>query len=831
KNLPGCKDIEQSEVEKEALLFLRARKRDVSRAVELYKANKEIQEFISQVKNLPGCKDIEQSEVEKEALLFLRARKRDVSRAVELYKANKRMRYTENVTSIDPLEEGVRKELLSGKFTVLPGTGTDDLSATIAIFTAHRHWPPLTTHRDTLKGVLYQLDVAMMDEQSQRKGLIVLYDMRDTKYSNFDYYLCIKLLNLFKGSYPARLRKVIIIEAPFWFRAPFGVLRLFVKEKMRDRIFTVDLDELHVHLSPSLIESWFQQLTEHRHFDWLRECLTKTGHVSQIPNDYFTIPPPIYRSLSSSGSDLLQSDGFSRSSLGNSRYSSLRYSRPIYSLRQTSEPQSVFVDPYGSLSHNNPDPVVANGPLSRREHGSLNRMLTSMYSSTVQSPTRSYHSSLNNDVILSPFELRQRSLRVPKSRIRNNNCLHTTNSLTLSSSPPPCNLFDESNKTDPQSQTRLSVPEFIERVQTAGQLGLCAEFDAMFKDRPIDGSCDRFLLTENRRRNRYLDVPCLDATAVELSDGTYLHANWVNGYRIPRAYILAQGPLDTTRREFWMAVWEHRVPVIVMLTKVVENHRVKCAPYWPTRTSVVSTSSSSNHTYSSHRHSLLNHTSACSPDASQDRLPPTSCYGDVQLVNLSKSMEPNGLSHHTRLELRRKPSSQTNDRRGAKQSDSVPKVGASSTNESDKPFEVDHFLYLGWPDFDVPTDSTGFLNFMDQVKKLHEKRCQQELGPTESSLQPGSKTHHPLLVHCSAGIGRTGTFVTVDICLQQALNEGYIDVPQVVSRLRCQRAGAVQVAKQYAFIHSALVSSLSKLCNGTSPSTVTMTAMANNMTS
>ncbi|GAA57462.1 protein-tyrosine phosphatase [Clonorchis sinensis] len=44
-----------------------------------------------------------------------------------------------------------------------PGTGTDDLSATIAIFTAHRHWPPLTTHRDTLKGVLYQLDVAMME--------------------------------------------------------------------------------------------------------------------------------------------------------------------------------------------------------------------------------------------------------------------------------------------------------------------------------------------------------------------------------------------------------------------------------------------------------------------------------------------------------------------------------------------------------------------------------------------------------------------------------------------------------------------------------------------
>ncbi|VDP38793.1 unnamed protein product [Schistosoma margrebowiei] len=38
------------------------------------------------------------------------------------------------------------------------------------------------------------------------------------------------------GVYPARLRKVIIIEPPFWFRAPFNVLRLFVREKMRDRV-------------------------------------------------------------------------------------------------------------------------------------------------------------------------------------------------------------------------------------------------------------------------------------------------------------------------------------------------------------------------------------------------------------------------------------------------------------------------------------------------------------------------------------------------------------------------------------------------------------------
>lgn len=71
----------------------------------------------------------------------------------------------------------------------------------------------------------------------------------------------------------------------------------------------------------------------------------------------------------------------------------------------------------------------------------------------------------------------------------------------------------------------------------------------------------------------------------------------------------------------------------------------------------------------------------------------------------------------------------------------------------------------------------------------------------------------------------SGTFVTVDICLQQALAEGFVDVPAVVRTLRRQRAGAVQMSKQYAFIHDALVSRLTghhhdaaPLANGTVPS-------------
>ncbi|TPP67439.1 Protein-tyrosine phosphatase [Fasciola gigantica] len=790
----------------------------------------EVQEFITKVKSLPGCTDIKEEEAEKAAHLFLRARKRDVNRAVELFKANKRMRYTENVDSIDPLEDGVRKELLSGKFTVLQPNpdDSDELAATIAIFTAHRHWPPLTTHRDTLKGVLYQLDIAMLDEQSQRKGLIVLYDMRDTRYSNFDYHLCIKLLNLFKGAYPARLRKVIIVEAPFWFRAPFGVLRFFVKEKMRDRIFTVDLDELHVHLPPVLVERWFDQLTQHRHFDWLRTCLNKSGHEDRIPDNYFTSPPPVYRSLTQTGCDVLQCDRVSglpsteSTASSNPTYTSLIATNLGYSgslkypirTRRSSEDHSVSPS-HGSLisektQNGTPDPFGT----SVRTHmdRAQNCMLTSMY--TVNDPTLLRQMSMNHGP---SSATNQRSFRVSKSlRARSNNS-NNNGVRRPDITPSPSIDSAQPNVTDENSPTRLAVPEFIERFRSLGTMGLVVEFEVMFKDRPLQGTCDRFALLENRRRNRYLDVPCLDATAVALSDGTYLHANWVHGYRRPRAYILAQGPLDNTRRDFWMAIWEYRVPVIVMLTKIVEGQRIKCSPYWPSKSSGILGDPQCNKKFDS------NNTSE-----EVTASPMTATYGEFVVVNRGETIEAGGLYKRTRLELRRKstksPVSITDWRANPKVESLVQRSCIQHTGDS---LMVDHLLYLGWPDFDVPSDPDGFLKFLDAVNRLIQSRSvtgsmSGASSQTESSVAIGTpeQTPSPVLIHCSAGIGRTGTFVTVDICMQQALKEGYIDVPDVITRLRSQRAGAVQVAKQYAFIHATLATQLSRLQNGTCVSPV-----------
>ena len=99
-------------------------------------------------------------------------------------------------------------------------------------------------------------------ETAVRNGIILIYDMTNSKYSNFDADLSKKLFNLLKvisfdilqistsiwffyimGSlyelqscYPIRLRRIIILTAPLWFRAPFHLLRVFINDELRDRV-------------------------------------------------------------------------------------------------------------------------------------------------------------------------------------------------------------------------------------------------------------------------------------------------------------------------------------------------------------------------------------------------------------------------------------------------------------------------------------------------------------------------------------------------------------------------------------------------------------------
>lgn len=68
------------------------------------------------------------------------------------------------------------------------------------MFTASSHNPQIVTHKTTLQGVVYQLDVALQSPDTQKNGLVFIYDMSGSKYFNFDYELSQKILTMLKVS-------------------------------------------------------------------------------------------------------------------------------------------------------------------------------------------------------------------------------------------------------------------------------------------------------------------------------------------------------------------------------------------------------------------------------------------------------------------------------------------------------------------------------------------------------------------------------------------------------------------------------------------------------
>lgn len=103
---------------------------------------------------------------------------------------------------------------------------------------------------------------------------------------------------------------------------------------------------------------------------------------------------------------------------------------------------------------------------------------------------------------------------------------------------------------------------------------------------------------------------------------------------------------------------------------------------------------------------------------------------------------------------------------------------------------VKQFHYTAWPDHGVPTSPSSLLNF---VRK------------SSSANAPNSG---PMVVHCSAGVGRTGTYIVIDTQLKRMAKEKNIDVYGNVQSLRNQRLLMVQVEDQYVFIHNVLLEAI-----------------------
>uniref|UniRef100_A0A667YKH8 Tyrosine-protein phosphatase non-receptor type 9 n=1 Tax=Myripristis murdjan TaxID=586833 RepID=A0A667YKH8_9TELE len=639
---------------------------------------------------------------EPTAVKFLMARKFDVSRAIDLFQAYKNTRIKEGIFNINPDEEPLRSELLSGKFTVLPGR--DAKGAALALFTARLHRPDITTHKAVLQAIIYQLDKAIESVQTQRDGLIFIYDMTNSSYGNFDYELCVKILNLLKGAFPARLKCVFIVSSPLWFRAPFAVLRLFVREKLRERVCTVKAHELANHIPVSSLPEHLGGTSQYSHVAWIQSCVNT--HTNSLGSELPVANSNCYDDSNANPHNHCGVEGRTR---GQGQYQQGSHSAP-------SRPQGNHQHWNGSAVSGANVAVSGTSP-----NANMNGRGRQPPPQSDTPPDTPLHEKGDRDMPEGLPPLPQKSLPRPPHQ-------------PSSQCPPPSSSWEQGGMT---------VHELVEHVKRKKKKGIYQEYEEIRKE-PPSGTFDYSKKLSNQIKNRYSDVLCLDQSRVRLcqlcddDDETsdYINASFMDGYKRSNAYIATQGPLPKTFVDFWRMVWEQMVLIIVMTTRVVERGRVKCGQYWPLEEGRTE----------QHGYFLVRNT-------------------HIQVFQDFK------LSH---LELY---NTQTGERR-----------------------EVCHYLYVSWPDFGVPKSASAMLDFREHVLQRQEAAVQ-SLDPSWTG-PPGGP---PVVVHCSAGIGRTGTFCTLDICLSRLEDIGTVDVRQTVRRMRTQRAFSIQTWDQYYFCYMAVI--------------------------
>ncbi|XP_059217198.1 tyrosine-protein phosphatase non-receptor type 3 isoform X3 [Stomoxys calcitrans] len=320
---------------------------------------------------------------------------------------------------------------------------------------------------------------------------------------------------------------------------------------------------------------------------------------------------------------------------------------------------------------------------------------------------------------------------------------------------------------------------------------LLAQYELMYRKNP-DLAITEARKPENVAKNRYRDISPYDCTRVTLvnaSSGDYINANYVN-MEIPggiNRYIATQGPLASTTSDFWRMVQQESSHLVVMLTTVMEAGRQKCHQYWP---------------------------------VTGDELQ----LGEGLCIKcLTEKPDETGSFVFREFLLC--------DRRTGEQR------------------HIQHMQYLAWPDHCVPSDPNLFLEFVERVRNarnrtllqeieeslkqvrlmdadadenggiMGERKCAASNGVTPEDETPVSTSVHqcisaanpPVIVHCSAGIGRTGVLILMDTALALMEAREPVYPLDIVRTMRDQRACMVQNVSQYRFVCECICAAYMKM--------------------
>ncbi|KAJ1656252.1 phosphotyrosine-specific ptp2-like protein [Dispira simplex] len=226
---------------------------------------------------------------------------------------------------------------------------------------------------------------------------------------------------------------------------------------------------------------------------------------------------------------------------------------------------------------------------------------------------------------------------------------------------------------------------------------------------------------ERHDKNRYYNILPFDHNRVPLhcrdpySDKDLLATQYINASFLhcaysSRRYIATQGPLPGTIDDFWAMVWEQQSCLVIMLTREEERSRIACHRYWP----------SPYHT-------------------------PMLAGREFTVTNIFESVFPADPAIIMRL-LR---------------------LENIHNGQWERRIIV-QLQYTGWPDFEAPPDPRGVLRLRD-ITNAMEHTLKTYNGPgtdgRDITSHPNLPSDSPVIVHCSAGCGRTGTFCVIDSLL------------------------------------------------------------------
>jgi len=268
---------------------------------------------------------------------------------------------------------------------------------------------------------------------------------------------------------------------------------------------------------------------------------------------------------------------------------------------------------------------------------------------------------------------------------------------------------------------------------------------------------------EKGSKNRYNNIFPYDHSRVRIQDvpsGScdYINASHVKAEYSYRHYIATQAPIPATFNDFWRMVWEQDVRVIVVLTAEAEGGQIKSHVYWdageygPFKLKQLS---ERQVTLDSNRFDNKRTTGGAArrPSLGQRRSTTANVPGDIKAA--ADNVHPDA---------------------------STVTVRHFTLAHSSYPFqpirEITQLQYSQWPDFGAPASPTALVGLVDLVNKCVQ-RSARPTGVVEHE-EAVSERQRPIMVHCSAGCGRTGTFCTID------------SVIDMLKRQRLQRAEAEQ---------------------------------------